>query len=278
VDADSVDQPSVAPVVTPFLPEASSTTPSIEAVAPIEDRGIPAASSVAAPDEKGGIDGQQLDAEAAANLPVVREALGDIEETNATGTDAEPAVPTTAGEVPADGEETKPELPVASSADKPEAFHVPRDAKSGYKKELKSLVKAERAKVKRKLTNTEMQELREQALEAHYQKEAARIQSLDSELEEIRNDPVYKAEHEAVEKLAVVNLKPGELINPGQVERNAISAYLQARDADNDKKSYERWKKKLGFGKMIAEILLAVGLSTGEQAGTQSVRPLQPGR
>jgi len=269
VDAGSVES-SVTPVAAPSLLEASSTTPSTEAVAPTEDNSAPPSVDPKPGTEPPEAPDGSPDPEAAADLPVARAELGDIIDANAASTGAEGA--------PAEGEE-KPELPVAPSTTKPEEFHVPRDAKRGYEKELKSLIKAKRDELGRNLTESEAQELREQALKAHWQKEAARVKTADVEIEEIRKDPKFKGLNEAVARERAADLKPGDMDDPDEVEIEALAKYLEAKAIAKDKLPfYQRWKKKLGFGKMIAEILLAVGLSTGEQAGTQSVKSLQPGR
>jgi hypothetical protein len=252
---------SVTPVAASSLPEAPST----EAVALTENKGAPPSVDMKSGTEPPKNPDGSPDPEAAADLPVARAELGDIIDANAASTG------------PVEGEE-KPKAPVAPSTAESEEFHVPENnevVKKAYEEKFTSLKDAASTKARRELTEPEKQALRERALKDAY------IGTLKpGRAEAIKRDVGYKAMRGAAAESLKAKAKPGEIVTPEAVDREALSVYLQAKDVDRDKPWYllRQLKKKLGFGKMIAEILLAVGLSTGEQAGTQSVRSLQPGR
>lgn len=179
---------------------------------------------------------------------------------------------------PAAAGEATPELPVAPSTTKPEEFHVPTRAKDEFAVEIAGFTAAAVEAGKNPLDPAVASEIQENALESVYLKRADALKP--GRAEAIKRDPGYKAMREAAAESLKVNAEPGEVVTSEAVDREALTNYLQVQDEDRDKPGYllRQLKKKLGFGKMIAEILLAVGLSTGEQVGTQSVTPLQPGR
>lgn len=274
--APTVDRPP-----TPQPSEAAASA-APEATDSAEDEGTPPSVGTKPGTELSEAPGVSPDPEAAADLPVARAELGVlIAETAAVEEEASAEAGAPAeGKAPTAGEEATPEAPNLSGAE-PEPISVSTSARKGFEQHKLTETAAAIKREENPEDPAVAHKIQENALNAHYQARAVEVEN-SRRIGVVRNSAEYKTGREVALRSIAAKLKPGDIVDEDAVDRQTLMNYLKAQDEDRDKPRYRLRQfmksKKPGFIQAILEAFIAVGLSTGEQVGTQSVTPLQPGR